>query len=385
LWHGESPPSASSFPPFVSVLVPVRNERLYIGESLLSLLSQDYDRDRFEILVVDDHSRDSTSEIVRALAKNDTRIQLFINQSVGTPSARNFALVHSKGSVIVNFSGHAIASESLLSTLVSKLLMAHPTLAGVGCTHEMPTDEPCFARVARLALSTYLGGIASTYRQHNSERFLLSIAFTAYRREVFDAVGGFDESMKPMGEDLEFNLRLKEAGYRLLYTPDTTVYHREVRSITKFVRHMFLFGLARGIATLKHPRSFNPVHVVPSLLVLVALAWLGSLILKGHSPQVLVAILLGYFLSCLGSALATGASIELRLIGPLALMYAILHFSYGTGYLATLLVARSYLGHSVSPPALLPDLKRRCVQEPDSEGLVLGSSRVSLGATNPRL
>jgi cellulose synthase/poly-beta-1,6-N-acetylglucosamine synthase-like glycosyltransferase len=328
--------------PYVSVIVPAKNEELFIRQSLLSLLSQDYEEERFEVIVVNDHSADGTREIVESLANEDSRIRLFDNPSDGASAARNFAILQSRGSIIVNFSGHAIASESFLRVTVSKLLSADEKVGGVGCRHETPVDEPTFAKVARLALSTYLGGIGSTYHQFAAERSTLSIAFAAYRRSVFNVVGGFDESMK-QGQDLEFNVRLNEAGYGLLYTPETAVYHREVRSLGKFVRHMLLYGLARGAVTLKHPRFFSPVHLVPSLLVLMLAATTCSLVISGNVPLVLLVLWSGYALSCLASALTCIRSVKAWLIVFLAALYPVVHFSYGIGYLASLPLAASWL------------------------------------------
>jgi glycosyltransferase involved in cell wall biosynthesis len=252
----------------VSVILPIRNEEMFIEESLNSLLEQDYDTGHCEIIVIDDHSNDRSSEIVQRYVDRDLPIRLLANTKTGTASARNKALETSRGEIVVNFSAHATATNSFLNTLVTKLLGSGPSIAGVGCRHETPSSDPLLSRIIGLALSTYLGGLGSTYSQPLSERYVTSTSFTAYRREIFKAIGTFDETLEPMGEDLDFNLRLREKGYRILFTPDALVYHHKDRSLSRFIRRMYLYGAARAIITTKRIRSFSLIHVGPSMLVM---------------------------------------------------------------------------------------------------------------------
>jgi len=321
---------------FVSVILPVKNEERFVEESLSSLLAQDYDREGFEILVVDDHSTDRTRQIVEIYLRKDPRIRLLTNVGTGTASARNVALMHSNGDVIVNFSGHVRASKSFLRTVAFKLVNADQDVAAVGCKHETASDEPFFARVAGLALSTYMGGIGSTYRQYASDRYVSSVAFASYRHEILNVVGGFDESMRPMGDDLELNLRLGELGYRLLYTPATVVYHRKDSSLVGFSRRMLLYGIARAMVTIRHPRQFNPVHAIPSTLLLILVACIAVVVLFGTLPILLISLWSLYVLTCLVSALFAGGRLGTRFTALLMAMYPIMHFTYGLGYIAAL-------------------------------------------------
>ena len=78
--------------PFVSVILPVRNEEKYIEAALAAVTGQDYPADRMEIIVVDGMSTDGTREIVGRLAANDTRVRLCDNPKGIAPTAMNIGI-----------------------------------------------------------------------------------------------------------------------------------------------------------------------------------------------------------------------------------------------------------------------------------------------------
>ena len=73
------PVTSMSDCPFVSVIMPVRNERAFIEELVVGVLAQDYPASRFEVIVVDGLSTDGTREKLCELAANDTRLVVLDN------------------------------------------------------------------------------------------------------------------------------------------------------------------------------------------------------------------------------------------------------------------------------------------------------------------
>jgi glycosyltransferase involved in cell wall biosynthesis len=93
--------------PFISVVVPVRNEARCIRRTLDSLLNQNYDPDRFEVIVVDGESTDGTPAIVRSLQHEHEQLRLFTNPKRWSSAARNIAVRAAKGDYIVVVDGHS--------------------------------------------------------------------------------------------------------------------------------------------------------------------------------------------------------------------------------------------------------------------------------------
>ena len=85
--------------PVISVIVPVYNVETYLAQCIESILSQTFED--FELLLVDDGSKDRSGEICDEYASNDSRISVFHQENSDPSSARNFGLTQAKGQYIV--------------------------------------------------------------------------------------------------------------------------------------------------------------------------------------------------------------------------------------------------------------------------------------------
>ena len=90
--------------PFISVIIPMRNEEKYIQKCIESFINQDYPKNYFEIIVVDGSSEDRSSEIVTELIKSHINIQLIENKKKITPVALNIGIKQAMGDIIIIFS-----------------------------------------------------------------------------------------------------------------------------------------------------------------------------------------------------------------------------------------------------------------------------------------
>jgi len=290
--------------PYVSVLVPARNEARSVRACIGSLMAQDYPQEKYEVIVIDDSSSDSTPEIVRELQRQCSNLVFARNAGSGTADARNTGLSLARGKVIANFSAHTTAQSHYLTTVVKRLNESGSIIAGVGCRHEIPSDDPFWAKVFGLAIRSPLGAMGTSYAQTDKEEVRDSIAFTAYRKDIFDKIGPFDRDLSER-DDAEFNSRLKEAGYQLLYTPAAVVFHRQPSSLVGFTREMVGYGIGRAKIIRRRPTSFRIRYFLPTALVaFVILLALASLIAR-NMLVLLVPLALYYAASLLASVLDT--------------------------------------------------------------------------------
>ena len=102
--------------PIVSIIVPVFNSEKYIEKCLKSLLAQTY-KD-LEILVIDDGSKDNSSDVVRQLQLDDQRIKLICQENQGVSSARNKGIEMSKGQYIVFVDSDDYVESNYVETLL---------------------------------------------------------------------------------------------------------------------------------------------------------------------------------------------------------------------------------------------------------------------------
>ena len=95
----------------VSFIIPILNEEKTIGKCLDSLLSMDFPKNDFEIIIAYGHSKDKTNSILRHYSSRYDNVKLFKNPTGNTAWGRNICIIHAQGEYIMNYSGHAWPTE----------------------------------------------------------------------------------------------------------------------------------------------------------------------------------------------------------------------------------------------------------------------------------
>lgn len=322
--------------PSVSIIIPVKNDEKNIKKCINSLEQSDYPKIKFEIIIVDGGSTDSTVNIIEKLQKDYENIRLIRAEGVNTSVGRNIGVKEASGTIIINFSGHAISEKNFIKVLSNKLQSFNNDVAGVGCRDKIPADQTSFiAKSIDCIVNTVLGG--TTMHQHakiEGEKFVDSISFTAYRKEIFRKIGYFNPVL-PSGDDAEFNLRLRKSGYKLLYTPDTSVYRYRRETIRGFMKQMFNYGRMRMQIIKQYPESLRLPYVIPILFAIYLL--ISPVIIFINNPIILNIFLLGAFIYIsillLFSIKISFLEKEPKFIITCPLLYFIQHCAYGLGLL----------------------------------------------------
>ncbi len=328
--------------PFVSIVIPCRNEARYIAGCLASILAGGYPLDRLEILVSDGLSDDGTREILRTCAAEHSCITVLDNHQRSTPAALNLAIRSAAGSVVIRMDAHVLYPPDYVCRLVEALEETGADNVG-GVLETVPADDTPTARAIALGLSHPFGVGNSHFRtgtQHRRE--VDTVPFGCYRRETFDRIGLFDEELV-RNQDDELNFRLIARGGRVLLLPEVTCRYFARRSFGQVARMYYQYGYYKPLVARKLGRVMTVRQLVPSMLI-AALASSASLSawLPGAGPAFasIAAIYVAFVLAC--SVAATGS--DLRCALALAAVFPTLHFSYGFGFIRGIydhLVARS--------------------------------------------
>lgn len=331
--------------PFVSVIIPVRNEERYIERCLYSLAAQDYPRDRYEVLVVDGQSTDATRQLVsRVAAESTLDVRLLENPRLRPAAAMNIGLQHARGEIIVRLDGHAAATPGFLTQSVRALERTGADCVGGVIESEGDTDV---GRAIAAAMSSRFGVGGAAFRV-GGEGDVDTVAFGAYRRDVFDAIGGFAEDIDK-GEDDEFNYRLLDHGGRIVLVPSIRARYVVRGDLRGLWRQYFGYGLAKPEVLRRHPLQARPRQFVPALFV-AALALAAPLALAGERRP-LRAILRAYAAANASASLAVARERGWQHLPWLPPAFACLHLAYGTGFLAGLV--------RLARPGRRPGLARR--------------------------
>jgi cellulose synthase/poly-beta-1,6-N-acetylglucosamine synthase-like glycosyltransferase len=319
--------------PFVSVIVPVRNEADCIANTLSQLLAQDYPEDRFEVLVADGGSTDDTRTIVTALTEQHANLRLLDNPRRWSSAGRNVAARAARGDIVVLVDGHCdIRNPHYLANLADAFDRSGADSIG----RPQPLDVSGASRLQRAiacARACWLGHHPASHIYSDREGFVPpdSVAI-AYRRSVFEQVGYFDETFDAC-EDVEFNHRLSRAGLSCYFTPRVRVHYHPRDSLAKLFRQMVRYGRGRVRLLRKHTDTLSLPALAPA-------AFLAGLVFSPMLACLLSVLWLGYFATLgLYAAVVLATSFaaawrmkDLRLATLLPAVFATVHLGAGVGF-----------------------------------------------------
>lgn len=325
--------SKKDTPPFVSVIVPCRNEIKHINSCIESISSQDYPAEKLEILMVDGMSDDGTRDVIARFASTNPAIQLIDNPQRITPAAFNRGIKKSRGAYILLMGAHNQYPSDYISRCVKALEQLDADNVGGGIV-PVPRSTTFFSASILCVISHPFGVGNSKFRTHSNGPIEADTVFGGcYRREVFELIGLFNERLVH-SQDMEFNLRLKKAGGKIFLIPSICSRYYARSDLFHFCRHNWTNG-KWAILPFKYS-DIVPVsirHLVPlffvafllsaTLLMFFSLQW-GVVALAG--------IVIPYcFLSAYFSYKEASARKSLRMLCVLPLTFFLLHFFYGLG------------------------------------------------------
>jgi succinoglycan biosynthesis protein ExoA len=319
---------ASTFSvPFVSVIIPVRNERLFIARTLDCILRQDYPADRYEVVVADGMSDDGTREIVAAYVSRDRRVRLVDNTDRVTPTGLNAAITASRGAILCRIDGHCEVADDFISQNV-RLLAEHPEawIVGGPIVHG---GKGLRGKAAAIAMSHPLGVGAARHRFPGFEGYADTVQFPAFRRWVFDRIGLFDETLVRT-EDDELHYRVTQAGGRIFVSPRVryTYYVRD--RLGKLFRQYFQYSFWRIPVLRKHRKPTTVRQMIP-ILFFMAMAVMAAAGLWLQQPLIALALpgLYATAMLLLGVSVVPRAGIRVAGLVPVAVV--MMHAAYALG------------------------------------------------------
>jgi glycosyltransferase involved in cell wall biosynthesis len=318
--------------PFVSVVMPCRNEERFIEKCLASILATDYPADRFEVLVVDGMSDDRTRDLVRSIASREPRVQLVDNPARTTPFALNTGIDQAKGDVVMRMDAHAEYPSHYIRRLVEWQVRTGADNVG-GTWETKPGADTPIARAIALALAHPLGVGNAWYRLGVTEpKFVDTVPFGCYRREVFERIGRFDPELS-RNQDDEFNLRLIRRGGRILLVPDVSCRYHARDSYGKLARMYYQYGYFKPLVARKLGAVLTLRQLVPSGALLVGAALLAAAPWSSVA-RVGAAAAFGLYLAAVAwVAAGQGSAGGWRTKLGLVVAFPVIHGSYALGFL----------------------------------------------------
>ena len=316
--------------PFVSVILPVRNEGRFMELSLGAVFAQDYPPDRMEIIVADGMSTDGTRQTIESLQLSYSNLELIDNPGRIVPTGLNAALLKAHGEILVRVDGHCEIEPDYVSKCVEHLLTGN--VDGVGGPVET-VGQTGVAKAVALAMSSRLGVGNSAFRTIKDRSMLAdTVPFPAYTRAIVERAGLYDEELV-RDQDDEYNYRLRKLGAKLLLAADVKSRYYSRSSIRSLWRQYFQYGYWKVRVMQKHPRQMRWRQFVPPLFVSVLLLSLLATPFLTVGATMFALVAGSYVLANLGASVVTAGKSNWRMLPLLPFAFAALHLGYGSGFL----------------------------------------------------
>ena len=321
----------------VSVIIPCYNEETTIGLVLEALYHQTFPRDRFEVVIADGMSSDTTRSVISEFHLNHTRLNITIVDNVARtiPSGLNLAIRSSSGRYIVRLDAHSIPDHMYITKCV-ELLDADAGDNVGGMWIIKPGGEDWQARSIAEAATHPLAVGDARYRLGGEAQAVETVPFGAYRRDLISKIGGYDEALLT-NEDYEFNVRIRQAGGVIWFDPKLWTIYIARSNFRELARQYWRYGYWKARMIKNYPKTLRWRQLLPPSFVLSILVLFLVGILVPHA-WILLAIEIGVYLLVLLLAGIKGSfqkkSISFALGLPVAI--SIMHGSWGIAFLYSL-------------------------------------------------
>jgi len=262
--------NAPAILPYVSIIIPVMDRAEELGRCLESISRLRYPKEKLELIVVDDGSRDNSKEVAASFGA-------IVLDSGGTgtgpAAARNCGSRVARGELLAFIDSDCIASPEWLEELVG--LFGDPEVAAVGgFVDGMHTSS--FLDRYELAMSSLTLGNRERSGQQGEDTFYLPSCNLLVRSSAFREASGFNPEMH-VGEDVDLTWRFRDSGHRIIYMPKGRIGHEHRNAFFPFLKRRFQYGTSEAMLQILHPVRQKRM-IVPPVLAVALLISIASLV-----------------------------------------------------------------------------------------------------------
>lgn len=322
--------------PEVSIIVPCYNEGETIHLLLDALLQQNYPTAQMEVVIADAMSEDCTRSKIADFANShpDLKITIVDNLARTIPAGVNAAAKAAGGKFLVRMDAHSVPDREYVATSIR--LLKDGIAENVGGVWEIcPGEDTCIARSIAAAAAHPLGAGDALYRIAKKAAYVETVPFGAFRKDTFEKVGRFDESLLS-NEDYEFNTRIHLNGGRVWLDPQIHSKYFARKTLRQLARQYWRYGFWKYKMLKRYPDSLRWRQAIPPVFTFLILLLALLSIFSGFA-RIILASGLGFYFAVL-LIFSSIESFKRKNICYLLMIFPILimHFSWGGGFLSSI-------------------------------------------------
>lgn len=317
----------------VSLGIVAYNEGTVMEHILQDVAAQDFPHEDMEVLLVDSVSDDDTREKMEQFASRCQelgfkKIAVLQNPKRKQAAGWNVMIQEAQEDIVIRIDAHA----SIPVDFVRKNVELHKQGENItGGPRPNVIDQPtAWKETLLLAESSMFGSSIAPYRRQTGRRYVDSMFHAAYRREIFQQVGVFNESLGRT-EDNELHYRMRKAGYQFCYDPDIVSYQHIRNSFGGMIKQKYGNGYWIGKTVKVCPGCLSLYHFVPFAFVLGII--ITTVLCVVHVPWLAIVMWGLYFLLALLMSVTGIIGRKRFVISDLLLpvLFLSLHVVYGIG------------------------------------------------------
>lgn len=313
----------------ISIIIPCLNEKNYIRRCLNSIQQQSYPSHLITTFICDGGSNDGTTEIINDFIKSNSQFSLLFNEKKTTPYALNLGILNSKADIIIILGAHSELDVNFVVNSVLSFDMDDKIMCVGGILENV--YENSTSQIIGAAMSSSFGVGNAHFRTGNKSGFVDTVAFGAYKKEIFDIVGLFDEELI-RNQDDEFNFRITHAGFKIYLNHSIKCNYFVRASFQKLFKQYYQYGYWKVFVNKKHKTITTIRQLIPLFFVLYLFLWLISSVISIYLFLALAGFMALYFILAFLAAFQNKSG-SLATIFGIVYTFFILHLSYGLGYL----------------------------------------------------
>ncbi|MGQ0829487.1 MAG: glycosyltransferase family 2 protein [Bacteroidota bacterium] len=312
----------------VSITIPCRNEEKYIAKCLQSIINTTYPKELLQVFVCDGMSDDGSVEIIQGFTQKHSFIKLLENKFKTTQYALNMGLKASDADVKIILGAHAEIYPDYIEECI-KAFDIDPQIGCVGGVLENVMEDER-SKIISLAMSSSFGVGNAHFRTGEKDGFVDTVAFGAYKKNVFEKAGYFDEDLV-RNQDDEFSFRALKTGFKIYLSKTIKAKYYVRASFKKLFSQYYQYGYWKVYVNRKHRTVTTLRQLVPALFVLYLVGGFFLSFLHFYIAITYLLLLFSYFVLAFKSAFTKSGNI--RAVLNIVYTFVILHWSYGIGYL----------------------------------------------------